>query len=127
MTFLLEFGVIDEGGAAVPQRPVIDKLHLPWFEVEIDRQRVVLENLEHRRDGSRPGRVDRLALQRVAAVDLMDAEPRLDLGAAGEHRGGKDRAFAGMEFALAVEPERLVKPWQLLRAACQQRIVRCMK
>ena len=62
MALLRGVGVIDKGGAAVPQRAVVDKLHLPRFEVEIDRQCLVLENVEHRRQCRLPRLVDRLAL-----------------------------------------------------------------
>src|ERR1700732_599131 len=42
--------VIDEGGAAVAQRPVVDELDLPGLEVEIDRKFVFVEYVEHCRN-----------------------------------------------------------------------------
>src|SRR3954452_14705234 len=56
-----------EGGAAVAECAVVDELHLPGFEVEIRRQRLVLEHIEHRRDRRGALVIHRLAANRVAA------------------------------------------------------------
>src|SRR6266705_292680 len=72
-------GAIDVRRAAMPQSPVVDELHLPRLEVEIDRAPVIFKDFEHRRDRGLTVRVDRLALQRIAAIDLVHAEPRFQL------------------------------------------------
>ena len=61
------------------------------FEVEIDRQPVFFDDLEHRRNCRRTFIVDRLAAECVAAVDLVHAEPRLQFSRVLEHRCRKDR------------------------------------
>src|SRR3954463_10824268 len=86
--------VIDEGGAAVAESPVVDKLDLPRLEVEIDRQVVFVEDVEHCRDRGLAGAVDRLAPQDVSAADLVGAEPRLRFRGILEYRRGKYRALA---------------------------------
>src|SRR5438045_2899544 len=43
-------GVVKEGCAAVAQRPVIDELDMPRLEVEIDRQFLFVEDVEHCRN-----------------------------------------------------------------------------
>src|SRR5439155_22281002 len=96
-------------------------------EVEIDREPVLLQDLEHRRDRGLTFRVDRLALHRVAAVDLVHAEPRLQLSRVLEGRGGEDRAVAGVILALPVEPEGLVEPRQPTGIPREPRIVGRMK
>ena len=105
----LGVGVINKRSAAVPQCAVVDELHLTRLEVEIDRQPVFFDDVEHRRNRSCPPGVDRLTPQRVAAVDLVHAEPRLQFSGVLEHRRGKHRTFARVKFALPVEPERLVE------------------
>src|SRR5262249_50990670 len=80
-------GVVDESGAAVAQRPVVDELDLPRFEVEIDRQFFFfVEDIKHCLDGGLSLTVDRLAAQCVSAIDLMDAEPRLRLSGVFKYR-----------------------------------------
>src|SRR5438552_16302934 len=80
-------GVIDEGGAAVAQRPVVDELDLPRLEVEIDRQLVFVEDVEHCRYRGLAVGVDRLAPQDVSAADLVGAEPRPRFLGMLEYRG----------------------------------------
>src|SRR6516164_3271327 len=63
----VRFWIIDERGAAVPERAVVDKLDLAWFEIEIDRQSIVLEDLEHGVERRPAFGVDRLAAHRVSA------------------------------------------------------------
>src|SRR5260370_605877 len=58
--------VIDEGSTAVAQRPVVDKLDLPWLEVEIDREAVFLEDVEHCRHRGLAVSIDRLTPQHVS-------------------------------------------------------------
>src|SRR5215468_5076428 len=123
----VEVRVIDKGSAAVAERPVVDKLDLTWLEIEIDRKAVLFENIEGCHERSLAGAVDRLAAQRISAVNLMDAEARLRFAALLEYRRRKDRALAGPEFALPVEPERLIKPLQPVRVALLQHIVDGMK
>ena len=82
-------GVIVELGAAVAERPVVDELDLARLEVEIDRKAVIVENLERRGDRGGAFVVDRLALQRVAAIDLVHAEPCPQFVAVLEHRSGE--------------------------------------
>src|SRR5690349_18518192 len=81
--------VVDEGSAAVAQRPVVDELDLPRLEVEIDRQAIFLEDVEHRRNRGLAVGVDRLAPQDVSAADLVRAEPRLRFLGILEYRGRK--------------------------------------
>src|SRR5438270_6728318 len=119
--------VIDEGSAAVAQRPVVDELDLPRFEVEIDRQFVFLEDVEHCRNHGLAIAVYRLAPQHVSATDLVGAEPRLQFPGMLEYRGGKYRAFARSKFALPVEPEIPVEPLQPVRMALKHGIVNGMK
>src|SRR5260370_39163012 len=68
--------VIDEGSTAVAQRPVVDKLDLPRLEVEIDREAVFLEGVEHCRDRGLAVAVDRLGPQDGSAAGPVGAEPR---------------------------------------------------
>src|SRR5262249_18022891 len=63
MALLGGVGPIGKGGAAVSQAAVVDELHLARPQIELERQRRILENLEHRRQRPRAGLVDRLALQ----------------------------------------------------------------
>src|SRR5438105_9814105 len=119
--------VIDEGGAAVAQRPVVDELDLPGLEIEIDRQFVFVEDVEHCRDRGLAVAVDRLAPQDVSAADLMGAEPRFQFPRILEYRRRKDRALARQKFALAVEPELPVEPLQPVRTALPHGIVDGMK
>src|SRR5580693_9450818 len=119
--------VIDEGGAAVAQRPVVDELDLPRLEVEIDREAVFLEDVEHCRNGGLAVAVYRLAPQDVSAADLVGAEPGLQLPGILEHRRREYRAFARPKFALPVEPEVPVEPLQPLRIPLPQGIVDCVK
>ena len=107
--------VIDKCRAAVPQGPVVDKLHLPRLEVEIDRQPVFFNDVKHRGNCRCTFVIDRLAPECVAAVDLVNAEPRLQFSEVLKHRCGKNRTFASVKFALPVEPERLVEPRQFVR------------
>src|SRR5215471_13582113 len=119
--------MVHESGAAVAQSPVVDKLDLTRFEVEIDREAVLFENIEGCGERSLAVAVDRLAPQRISAVDLMDAEAGLRFAVLLEYRRSKDRALAGPEFALPVEPEWLIKPLQPVRVALLQHIVDGMK
>src|SRR3954469_19545991 len=86
--------IIDEGGAAMAERPVVDKLDLPRLEVEIDRKFVFVEDVEHCRNGGFAVTVDLLAPQHVSAADLVGAEPRLQLPGILEYRRGEYRALA---------------------------------
>src|SRR5437879_4776464 len=86
--------VIDEGGAAVAQRSVVDELDLPRLEIEIDREAVFLEDVEHCRDRGLAGAVYWLAPQDISAADLVGAEPRLRFLGIFEYRRGKYRALA---------------------------------
>src|SRR5271167_16394 len=107
--------VIDEGGAAVAQRPVVDELHLTRLEVEIDREAVFLEDVEHCRNRGLAVAVDRRAPQDVSTADLVGAEPCLRFPGILEDRRGKYRALARPKFALPIEPENPVKPFQPVR------------
>src|ERR1700730_14397563 len=78
--------VINEGGAAVAQRPVVDELDLPGLEVKIDRQFVFVEDVEHCRNRGLAVAVQRLAAQHVSAADLVGAEPRLHFPGILEYR-----------------------------------------
>src|SRR5271166_4513648 len=119
--------IIDEGSAAVAQRPVVDELDLSRLEVEIDREAVFLEDVEHCRDRGLAVAVDRLAPQHVSAADLVGAEPRLRFSGILEYGRRKYRALARPEFALAVEPELPVKPLQPVRMALTHSVVDGMK
>src|SRR5947208_16824698 len=94
MAFAVGVGVVDEGGTAVAQRPVVDELDLPRLEVEIDREAVFVEDVEHCRDRGLAVAVDRLAPQDISAADLVGAEPRLQLPGILEYRRRKYRALA---------------------------------
>src|ERR1700719_1864570 len=115
--------VIDEGSAAVAQHPVVDELDLPGLEVEIDREAVFLEDVEHCRNRGLPVAVHRLPPQDVSAADLMRAEPRLQFPGMLEYRRRKYRALARPKFALSVEPEIPVEPLQPVRMAVPHGIV----
>ena len=67
-------GPVLELGAAMAERAVVDKLDFAGLELEIDRQLMLLENVERR--GERGGAfiVERLAAHLVAAVDLVGAK-----------------------------------------------------
>src|SRR5215475_4322486 len=106
--------VIDKGGAAVADSPIVDELDLARLEIEIDREAVIVKDLEDRGDRCFPFAVDRLALHRIAADDLVDTEPRLQIAGILENGCGKNRAFAGSILPLAVEPERRVQPRQMV-------------
>ena len=49
VTLALRFGVIDKRCAAVTKRAVVDKLDLTRFEIEVDRQPVILERTDYAR------------------------------------------------------------------------------
>src|SRR5262245_35602818 len=68
--------VILERGAAVAERAVVDDLDLPGFEIEIGSKPIVVEDVEHRRQGRSTFLIDRLSGHRIAATDLVRAEPR---------------------------------------------------
>src|ERR1700752_4132910 len=86
--------VVDKGGAAVAERPVVDELDLPRLEVEIDREAVFLEEVDHCRNRGLTVAVHRLPPQDVSAADLMGAEPRLQFPGMLEYRRRKYRALA---------------------------------
>src|ERR1700730_4805522 len=109
--------VIDEGSAAVAQHPVVDELDLPGLEVEIDREAVFLEDVEHCRNGGLAVAVDWLTPQDVSAADLVGADPRLQLPGVLEYRRRKNRALARPKFALPVKPEIPVESLQTVRMA----------
>src|SRR5205823_6229734 len=111
----------------VAQRPVVDELNLPRLEVEIDREAVFVEDVEHCRDRGLAVAVDRLAPQDISAADLVGAEPRLQLPGILEYRRRKYRALARPKFALPVEPEIPVEPLQPIRMAMSHGIVDGMK
>src|SRR5271170_2868148 len=125
-------GGVDESSAAVAKRPVMDELDLPRLEIEIDRQCVLVEDVEHCRDRRLAIVIDRLAQQGVSAVDLVGAEARLqspgvlEYGVL-EYGRGKDCALVRPIFALAVEPERPVEPFQPVGIALLQYIVHGVK
>src|ERR1700739_1552226 len=89
--------MIDEGSAAVAQRPVVDKLDLSRLEVEIDREAIFVKDIEHRRNRGLAFSVDRLPPQDVSAADLVRAEARLRFPEVLEYRRGKYRALARPE------------------------------
>src|SRR5947199_10722667 len=102
MAAALRFGKILEGGAAVAEHAVVDELHLPGFEVEIGRQRLVVEHIEHRGDRRSAVLIDRLAANGAAAADLMRTEAGAQFPDCRERRRRKNRIFAGMKLALPV-------------------------
>ncbi len=112
---VLGLGVVGEFGAGVTEDAVVDELQLARFEVEIGGERVVVEEVEERRHRVRTLFVELLALQGIAAADLVGAEAGPQFLVRGEGRRGEYRRLARMEFALAVEPERAVEPRQALR------------
>jgi len=114
-------------GAGVAKDAIVDELQLAGFKIEIGGERFVVEQIGQRDHRGGALSIERLVLQRIAAADLVGTEARLQFLARGKHRRGKDRRLAGMEFALAVEPERAVEPRQALRMARQKRIVERVK
>src|SRR3984893_13020432 len=119
--------VIDEGGAAVAQRPVVDELDLPGLEVEIDRKFVFVEYVEHCRNRGLAVAVYRLPPPGGSAADLVGAEPRLQFPGILEYRRGKYRALARPKFALPVKPEIPVESLQTARMALPHGIADVMK
>src|ERR1700751_258086 len=119
--------VIDESSAAMAQRPVMDELDLPRLEVEIDRQFLFVEDVEHCRNRGLAVAVDWFASQDVSAADLVGAEPSLQFPGILKYRRGKYRALARAKFALPVEPEIPVKPLQPVRMALPHVMVDGMK
>src|SRR6201993_1868934 len=119
--------VIDESSTAVAQHPVMDELDLPRLEVEIDRQFLFGEDVEHCRNRGLAVAVDWFASQDVSAADLVGAEPSLQLTGILKYRRRKYRALARPKFALPVEPEIPVKPLQPIRMTLPQGIVDGMK
>ena len=101
--------IIDKSRTAMAEGPVVDELYLSGLQAEIDREVIVLEKVEHRRDCYLAILVKRLTLERVPAADLVDAEAR-QCFAALENRRGEDGLLTRVVLALTVEPERLVEP-----------------
>src|SRR6185312_9383593 len=60
-------GVVLELGAGVADRAIVDELDLAGFEVKIGRDRPVVEDVEHRREGGGALVVERLAPHGIPA------------------------------------------------------------
>src|SRR5437763_9967904 len=116
-------GNVLECGPAVAESAVMNELKLPGFKIEVGRQRVVVEDFEHRGKGGGPLLLDRRFREGVAAADLVRAEAGPQLAGPLEDRRREDRVLAGMKLALPVEAERPVKSRQQLRPARQHLIV----
>ena len=123
MAFIVGVGVIDKGRAAVPQCPVVNELDLSRLEIEIDREIIIVEKIQHRSDRRLSLPVDRLSFKGIAAVDLVHAEARAEVSSVLENGRREDRIFARVVLALAVEPERPIEPFQLVSIAGEQCIV----
>ena len=61
--------IIDKSRTAMAEGPVVDELYLSGLQAEIDREVIVLEKVEHRRDCYLAILVKRLTLERVPAAD----------------------------------------------------------
>jgi len=103
MALALGLVEIDELGAGMAGRTVVDVLDLARLEAELDMQ---LGLLEHRLYGSERRRrlvVHPLAAQLVAGMDLAQRQPRLDraVAAALEERSGEGGGdFVGLRRAV---------------------------
>lgn len=101
--------------------PAVAAVALGFFEKEgLDVSLELIFPVDKCYEAMREGAVDfvggsahRLALHRIAADDLVDTEPRLQVAGVLENGCGKNRAFAGSIFPLAVEPERRIQPRQM--------------
>src|SRR5260370_40995664 len=97
------------------EHPVVDELDLAGREVEIDRDAGPLEDVERRRQRRGAFVVDRLALQGIAAVDLVQAAAGVQFAIVRKNPRREGFRLPGKELALAAEQTRPVKPPQTIR------------